>query len=33
VFACRIVGWRMSSSMKSDFVLDALVVPDLFITH
>jgi putative transposase len=24
VFACRIVGWRMSSSMKSDFVLDAL---------
>ena len=24
VFACRIVGWRMSSSMTSDFVLDAL---------
>jgi len=24
VFACRIVGWRMSGSMTSDFVLDAL---------
>ena len=24
VFACRIVGWRMSSLMASDFVLDAL---------
>jgi len=24
VFACRIVGWRMSSSMTSEFVLDAL---------
>ena len=24
VFACRIVGWRMSRSMRSDFVLDAL---------
>jgi transposase InsO family protein len=24
VFARRIVGWRVSSSMKTDFVLDAL---------
>jgi len=24
VFARRIVGWRMSSSMRTDFVLDAL---------
>lgn len=25
VFASRIVGWRESSSMRTDFVLDALV--------
>ena len=24
VYACRIVGWRQSSSMRPDFVLDAL---------
>ncbi|KGH28508.1 hypothetical protein P353_15045 [Comamonas testosteroni] len=24
VFARRIVGWRVSSSMRTDFVLDAL---------
>lgn len=24
VFARRIVGWRVSTSMKTDFVLDAL---------
>jgi transposase InsO family protein len=24
VFARRIVGWRMSASMRTDFVLDAL---------
>ena len=24
VFASRIVGWRVSSSMRTDFVLDAL---------
>ena len=24
VYACRIVGWRQSSSMRTDFVLDAL---------
>lgn len=24
VFAWRIVGWRLSSSMRSDFVLDSL---------
>ena len=24
IFACRIVGWRVASSMRTDLVLDAL---------